>query len=118
MEPSGLAASAVSAWAAAACICGLLHQLTCDGIEVKATRTCHDTSFECAWLRSKKYTGLKKKGIHPSLVELTAAALAGEQITDEVRPSVKAPPGPDQAAAPPVAGDTASAPDTREAALA
>jgi hypothetical protein len=74
-----------------------------------------------AWLRSKKYTGLKKKGIHPSLVELTAAALAGQPITDEVKPSVKASPGLGQAAAPPVAahaGDTASAPDTRGAALA
>ncbi len=73
------------------------------------------------WLCSKKYTGLKKKGIHPSLVELTAAALAGQQITHDVEPSVKASPGSrDLAAAHSAehAGDTASEPDAREAALA
>ncbi len=34
-------------------------------------------THDCACCRSKKHSGLKKKRIHASLVELTAAALAG-----------------------------------------
>lgn len=38
----------------------------------------HSPNWSCLWC-SKVYLGLKKKRIHPSLVELTAAALAGQQ---------------------------------------